>query len=116
MERHERRLAEEVEAKVRFENKIAKNIGLLYKAKQYLDKKCLKSLYFSYIHPYLNYANIAWASTSMTKLKKINSQQKHAIRIIHNKDKYAHTKELLRSDKILNVYQMNILKGLFDDL
>ena len=57
------------------ENKIAKNIGLLYKAKQYLDKKCLKSLYFSYIHPYLNYANIAWARNMqyVSFITKINT-------------------------------------------
>ena len=62
------------------ENKIAKNIGLLWKAKPFVNKKCLLSLYFSYIHSYINYANIAWGSTYITNLKKINSQQKHAIR------------------------------------
>ena len=41
------------------ENKIAKNIGLLYRAKQLLNTSSLKNIYFSYIHTYLNYANIA---------------------------------------------------------
>ena len=49
-----------------FENKIAKNIGLLYQGKH----NCLKQIYFAYIHTYLNYTNIAWASTHKTKLKK----------------------------------------------
>ena len=40
------------------ENKIAKNIGLLYQGKHHLDDKCLKEIYFAYIHTYLNYANI----------------------------------------------------------
>ena len=31
-----------------------------------LDNESLKSIYFSYIHSYLNYANIAWASTNPT--------------------------------------------------
>ena len=44
------------------ETKLAKNIGLLYSAKPLLKEKSLKSIYFIYIHPYLNYANIAWAS------------------------------------------------------
>ena len=39
------------------ENKIAKNIGLLYQGKQYLDENCLKQIYFAYIHAYLSYAN-----------------------------------------------------------
>ena len=38
----------------RTENKIAKNIGILYKARSYLDKKALLCPYYSYIHSYLN--------------------------------------------------------------
>ena len=41
------------------ENKIAINIGILYEARPYLDKKTLLCLYYSYIHSYLNYANTA---------------------------------------------------------
>ena len=67
------------------ENKIAKDIGLLFGSKPYLTKKCLVSLYYSYVHTYKSYANIAWGSTYISNLKKINSQQKHAIRIIFNK-------------------------------
>ena len=40
------------------ENKIAKNIGLLYRVSQFLNEDSLKAVYFSYIHSYLNYANI----------------------------------------------------------
>ena len=54
------------------ENKIAKSIGLMYKAKTFLDKDSLLSLYFSYIHSYINYANLAWASTHKTNLKKMH--------------------------------------------
>ena len=52
------------------ENKLSKNLGLLHKAKNYLNKKSMVTLYYSLIHTYLNYGNIAWCSTSMTKLKK----------------------------------------------
>ena len=54
----------------RTENKIAKNIGILYKARTYLDKRALLSLYCSYIHSYLNYANTAWCSTNRIYLNK----------------------------------------------
>ena len=40
------------------ESKIATNIGLLYKAKLYIEKYLLLSLYHSYIHSYINYGNI----------------------------------------------------------
>ena len=92
-----------------FENKIAKNIGLMYRAKLLLDKESLLALYYSYIHSYLNYANLAWDSTYLTNLKKLRSQQKHAIRIVHNKRKFEHTKELFKSASVLNLYKLNIL-------
>ena len=35
------------------QNKISKNIGLLYQGKNYLYDNCLKQIYFPYIHAYL---------------------------------------------------------------
>ena len=35
------------------ENKLSKDLGLLYKAKQFLNAKAMKSLYFSFFHSYL---------------------------------------------------------------
>ena len=40
-----------------FEKKIAKNIGLLFKAKIFLNKKSLLSYYISCIYSYINYTN-----------------------------------------------------------
>ena len=60
------------------ENKISKNIGIVYRALLYLDKESLKSIYFSFINSYISYCNIAWASTSETKLTRIFNKQKHA--------------------------------------
>ena len=88
------------------ENKVAKNIGLIYKAKPYLNKDSLLALYF---HCYINYANLAWESTNRTYLRKINSQQKHALRLIHNKNRFYHSKELFESCEILSVYELNLL-------
>ena len=69
---------------IHIEKKVAKNIGVLYRTRQFLDKELLKTIYFSYIQSYLNYANIAWSSTYSTKLKTIHYQQKHAARMIFN--------------------------------
>ena len=41
------------------ENKISKNTGILYKVRDYLSKESLLSLYYTYIHTYVNYANLA---------------------------------------------------------
>ena len=53
------------------ENKISENIGIMYRASHYLDKKSLKNIYFYFIHNYVNYCHIAWASTIRTKLDNL---------------------------------------------
>ena len=88
------------------ENKISKGIELLFKAKPFLNKQPLLSLHYSYIHSYINYANVAWGSTYITSLKTLSSQQKHGMRIIYNRGSFEHTKQ---SNKIPNVYKLNIL-------
>ena len=55
---------------------------------------------------------MAWDSTYRTNLKKNSSQQKHAIRIVFNKNKFAHTREIFKKHKFLNVYQLNILSNM----
>ena len=92
------------------ENKISKNLGLLYRAKRVLDNNALKKLYFSFFHSYLNYGNIAWASTSKTKLKKVASKQKDAVRVVNNDN--ADIREFMLKMKILNIYKLNIYQVL----
>ena len=38
------------------ENKIAKNLGLLYKARPFLERNALLALYYSYIHKLCQYS------------------------------------------------------------
>ena len=95
-----------------YRKQIAKNVGLLYKARPFLERNALLAFYYSYIQTYINYVNIAWDSTCRTNLKKINSRQKQAIRIIFNKNKLAYTREIFKDQKILNIYQLNILSNI----
>ena len=81
-------------------------------AKPLLQVKSLESIYFAYIHSYINYANIAWGSTYRTKLKTIYFHQKHAVRIVFNEDKLTHSRPLLRALHSLNVYQINLYRHL----
>ena len=94
------------------DSKISKNLGILYKAKYMLNTTSLKQLYFSFIHSYLTYANIAWGSTTKTNLAPLYSRQKHAVKIIANQNKFAHTKPLFKSFGILNIYQLNLFQHL----
>ena len=84
------------------ENKIAKSIGLLYRAKPFLGKHSLLTMHYSYIHTYLNYANLSWAGTNRTNLKKLL-----------NKTRFKDTKALFNAQKILNIYKLNILTQQF---
>ena len=70
------------------------------------------SLYYAFIHTYVNYANLAWASTTRPKLKKIHNEQKHAIHIFILKDTSPRTKGLFVQNKVFNVDQLNILNNL----
>ena len=94
------------------ENKVSKNVGILFKASRLLNLQCLKSIYFSLVHSYINYANVVWASTNRTKLKKILSKQKQAARIMSFEDRSTHARPLMKELNILNVYQINILQNL----
>ena len=96
----------------RTENKIAKNIGTLYKVRPYLDQKASLCLYYSYIHSYQIYANTVWCSTNRTSLKKLQSQQKHAIKIIFHENKFVYTRENFKENNILNTFQLNIFSNL----
>ena len=78
-------------------------------------KKSLKYIYFSFIHNYVNDCNIAWARTTRTKLDKVLKKQRHAVRILYNKDnkdKFKHSKPLMRDVNALNVYKTNIFQVL----
>ena len=57
------------------ENKIAKNLGLLYKVRIFLERNALLALYYSCTQTYINYANIAWGSTCRTNLKKLTANK-----------------------------------------
>ena len=88
--------------------KLAKNIDLLYRAKLYLDETSLKTIYFSYNDSYLNYANIAWTSTRITKLKALLYKQKQAVRMVFNESRLSHSKPLLKILNALNFYKINL--------
>ena len=88
------------------------SIGILYRTRCILSTFLRKQLYFSFIICYLNYANIAWASTNKGKLQALYRHQKHAERIINFKDKLTSAKPLLDQINAVPVYEMNIFQTL----
>ena len=65
----------------------ARAIGVLYKLRPYINPRMLKNIYYSLIYSHMIYAIQVWGSAGKTEIHKILVLQKHAIRLISNKDK-----------------------------
>ena len=63
-------------------SKIARGLGMIIKARNYLNKNGLVNLYYSFIYPYLTYCNHIWGSTYKTNLQKLVILQNKVVRII----------------------------------
>ena len=57
--------------------KVSKTIGMLYKARFYVPRISLPSLYYSLFYPYLTYCTVVWSSTYPTNLNRIYLFQKY---------------------------------------
>ena len=64
--------------------KIARSIGMIIKAKYYLNKNALLTLYYSFVYPYFTYCNHVLGCTYSTNLDNLYRLQKKLIRIISN--------------------------------
>jgi len=82
-------------------NKINKSIYCINRAKNFLSKKALKSLYFALVHPHLLYCINIYTCTAKSNLKRLISLQKKAIRTINHAPFNAHTLPLFTNAKIL---------------
>ena len=94
------------------ENKISRSIGILFKASRSLNSKSLRSIYFALVHPYINYANIVWASTNKSYLNRILGKQKQVARMLSSDGISIPSRLLMKELNILNVYQISILQHL----
>ena len=80
--------------------KVSKSIDILYGARFIIPRKQLNQLYFSFVHSYLNYANLA--------LSTLYRQQKHSIRLLRFKDLFIDSRPLFKTTGALNIYETNI--------
>ena len=63
-----------------------------------------------FLHNYVTHANIAWTSSSESKLERLCHCKKYATRAIYHKDQYTHAASpLLKDMKAVNVFKLNIL-------
>ena len=83
--------------------KISNSIGIIYRIKQFVPQSCLKTLYFSIIHPFFLYCLPIFGATYDTHIEPLNLLQKRAIRILSNSDPFAHTEPLFKLHGILKL-------------
>ena len=88
--------------------KVARGIGILFKAKPYLLEKTLLTLYYAFIHPYHAYCLIVWGTTYPSYLTTMVNQQKRAIRNVCGESKFAHTQPLFKRLNLLTFKELYI--------
>ena len=94
--------------------KVSRGIGVLKKAKRYLNSTTLHLLYYTFIYPYLGYCNIIWGNTYTTYLSKLQVLQKKIVRLIANLSYRAHTSDSFKKLRILKCRNIhNYQTGIF---
>ena len=94
--------------------KISKGSGIILKAIKVFENETLFSLYYTFIHPYLNYCIRVWGKAYDTRLHHLIVLQNKAIRIINGIPPRTNVYNLYAMRNILSVkrlYSYNV--GLF---
>ena len=85
-----------------YEKQDCKSNGILYKIRNFLDRKTLSHLYNSFVFPYLIYGIEAWGNTNAVHLDPIIKIQKKIVRTITFSHYLAHTEPIFDTLNILN--------------
>ena len=80
---------------------------MIIKAREYLNRSALLTLYYSFVYPYLTYCNHVWGGTYYTNLKQLFVLQKKALRIMCGKRKRDSTENIFSELKILKFTDIN---------
>ena len=83
--------------------KISRGIGILFKARKYLNKTSLLTLYHAFINLYFMYCVTIWGNTYQSVLDPLYKLQKRTVRLVMGAGKYDHTYPIFQNLKILNL-------------
>ena len=90
--------------------KISKSIGVINRARFFLPKPCLKTLYYCLVYPYLHYCIIVWGSAYKTNLRRLVSLQKRVIRIISKSNFDSHSDPIFKELELLKLSDIKQLE------
>ena len=88
--------------------KISKSIGIIYKARNYVNRHTLRNLYYTFVYPYLIYFVEVWGNTCDSYLEPLILKQKQCIRTITCSQFKAHTEPLFQELNILSFHKLVI--------
>ena len=83
------------------EGKIARTLGILCKARKVFTSSTLKTLYYTFLYPYLNYCIEAWGNTYTYHINALTKLQNRAVRIITGSPKRTHLLPLYEDLRLL---------------
>ena len=89
--------------------KISKGVGILCKARAYLDETIMKTLYHSFVYPYLTYNIEAWGNSHKKYTDPLFRRQKRAVRVIAGARRNAASTPLFKELKILRLGELHHL-------
>lgn len=90
--------------------KLIKFTSIFYRLKHIVNKKVLQILYYSLIHPHLNYCVEIYANTSKTSLSKLNVLNNKLLRILQNKRLHTKINDLYISYQTLPIVELHRFK------
>jgi hypothetical protein len=81
--------------------KLSKGLGLLAKIRHFVPRNTLRSLYFTFMNPHIDYNILNWGMASSSNLEGISKKIKKAVRIMAFKNSEDPTIPLFREFNIL---------------
>ena len=63
-------------------SKVSRGVGMIIKARNYLNRKGLLTSYYTFVYPYLTYCNHIWGNIYQSDLKRLCVLQNKIVRII----------------------------------
>ena len=81
--------------------KLSKGTGLLAKIRHYVPSNTLRSLYFSFNNPYIDYNLLNWGMAGCSRLNSVHLKMKKAVRIMSFKPSDYHAINLFKELEIL---------------
>ena len=89
-------------------NKISKGIGIINKTRKYFDQNTLRTLYYSFVYPYVTYCLEVWGNANDCHLSLLFKLQKRAVQNIVSASFRAHSEPIFSQLQILPIYKIPV--------